>query len=76
MKNKEIAHLFLDVFAVEPLPEGHPFWQMEQVTVTPHLSSLTKNYLPRSFEIFEKNLHTYNNKGNNMINQIDLTRGY
>ncbi|WP_137744793.1 D-2-hydroxyacid dehydrogenase [Robertmurraya siralis] len=76
MKNKEIAHLFLDVFAVEPLPEGHPFWQMDQVTVTPHLSSLTKNYLPRSFEIFEQNLHTYNNKGKNMINQIDLTRGY
>lgn len=76
IKNKEIAHLFLDVFATEPLPEGHSFWKEERVTVSPHLSSLTKKYLPRSFEIFEKNLHTYNNKSDKMINYIDLTRGY
>lgn len=76
LQEKEIAHAFLDVFETEPLPNGHPFWKMENVTVTPHLSSITKNYLPRSFEIFEQNLHTYIKKGNQYINQINLTRGY
>lgn len=76
LEKKVIAHAYLDVFEKEPLAEGHPFWKMENVTVTPHISSITKNYLPRSFEIFEQNLHTYNKKGDNFINKIDLTRGY
>ncbi|WP_223787148.1 NAD(P)-dependent oxidoreductase [Marinicella meishanensis] len=29
----------LDVFAEEPLPAGHPFWQHPRVTLTPHSSS-------------------------------------
>lgn len=76
LKEKEIAHAFLDVFEREPLPKNHPFWQMENVTVSPHLSSITRNYLPRAFEIFEGNLHTYIRKGTNFINLINLTRGY
>ncbi|WP_210367349.1 D-2-hydroxyacid dehydrogenase [Bacillus sp. REN3] len=76
LKEKKIAHAYLDVFSSEPLPEGHPFWTMDNVTVTPHISSLTKNYLPRSFEIFNHNLHTYMNKGNDYLNVINLDRGY
>lgn len=76
LNQREIAHAYLDVFEQEPLTEGHPFWTMENVTVTPHISSITKNYLPRSFEIFEENLHTYIKKGHQYINQINLTRGY
>lgn len=76
LKEKEIAHVYLDVFQEEPLPKGHPFWQMDHVTVTPHLSSITENYLPRAFEIFEENLHTYIKKGNKFINMINLSRGY
>lgn len=76
LKENEIAHAYLDVFQEEPLPKGHPFWQMEEVTVTPHISSITKNYLPRAFEIFAENLHTYIKKGNQFINVINPTRGY
>lgn len=76
MQNQEIAHAYLDVFEQEPLPKGHPFWEMDQVTVTPHLSSITKKYMPRSFEIFKHNLHTYMNKSGEFINLIDPARGY
>jgi glyoxylate/hydroxypyruvate reductase A len=31
----------LDVFRQEPLPESHPFWSHPQVTVSPHVASLT-----------------------------------
>lgn len=37
----QIAEATLDVFAVEPLPAGHPFWSMENVLITPHLASIT-----------------------------------
>lgn len=76
LQERKIAHAYLDVFYTEPLGDAHPFWTMENVTVTPHISSLTKNYMPRSFEIFKDNLHTYIKNGVDYINVIDLDRGY
>ncbi|MCC3359331.1 D-2-hydroxyacid dehydrogenase [Bacillus sp. REN16] len=76
MQSKKILHAVLDVFEQEPLPADHPFWTLENVTVTPHISSKSQYYQPRSFEIFEKNLHIYKQGGNEFINKIDLNRGY
>ncbi|MFB7638661.1 NAD(P)-dependent oxidoreductase [Peribacillus butanolivorans] len=59
LQNREIAHAILDVFDPEPLDKEHPFWRMENVTVTPHLSSKSSEYLPRTFSIFEKNMHEF-----------------
>jgi glyoxylate/hydroxypyruvate reductase A len=41
LQSGQIAEATLDVFAVEPLPAGHPFWNMENVLITPHLASIT-----------------------------------
>jgi phosphoglycerate dehydrogenase-like enzyme len=76
LEKNEIAHAFLDVFEKEPLVKDHPFWKMKNVTVTPHLSSVTQNYLPRSFEIFKHNLKTYLNQTGDYINVIDWKKGY
>ncbi|MEM7525407.1 MAG: glyoxylate/hydroxypyruvate reductase A [Pseudomonadota bacterium] len=37
-----IGRATLDVFAVEPLPEDHPYWRNEQVTITPHIAAETR----------------------------------
>lgn len=37
-----VAHATLDVFRGEPLLPAHPFWHHPQVTVTPHVSALTR----------------------------------
>ena len=36
-----LAGATLDVFRVEPLPPGHPFWQHRKITITPHTSART-----------------------------------
>lgn len=76
IQNGEIAHAILDVFEEEPLPSDHPFWDMEKVSVTPHLSGISPHYLTRALEIFEQNLRTYIKKGTDFKNKIDITRGY
>ncbi|MDZ7921148.1 MAG: glyoxylate/hydroxypyruvate reductase A [Rhodoferax sp.] len=36
-----LAGATLDVFRVEPLPQGHPFWNHPKITITPHTSART-----------------------------------
>ncbi|MGO4391927.1 2-hydroxyacid dehydrogenase [Variovorax sp. M-6] len=38
----QLAGATLDVFDVEPLPAGHPFWSHPKITVTPHGSARTE----------------------------------
>ena len=38
LKNCTIAGAVLDVFHKEPLPSDHPFWEMDNVVITPHCS--------------------------------------
>lgn len=76
VRNGEISHAVLDVFEEEPLPEDHPMWIEENITITPHLSGISPHYVSRALTIFERNLASYRSKGKNVINKIDLDRGY
>lgn len=76
LRKEMIAHAVLDVFQKEPLDRDHPFWEMENVTVTPHLSGVFPEYQPRAFKIFEHNLRVFLNGEGELINKVDLKRGY
>ncbi|OHX14532.1 2-hydroxyacid dehydrogenase [Chromobacterium sphagni] len=41
LNNGHLRCAQLDVFAVEPLPHGHPLWHHPSVTVTPHIAAIT-----------------------------------
>lgn len=75
INDEEIAHAYLDVFVMEPLPKGHPFWRHENITVTPHISSITKAYIPRAMAIFEHNLLCFK-EGGDYQNILDIKKGY
>lgn len=75
-KQKQVSHIYLDVFEKEPLPPEHEFWKLNNITVTPHISSMSKNYLPRAFKILKHNLSTYIKGRHDFWNVVDLDRGY
>lgn len=71
------AAAVLDVFETEPLPSDSPFWKMENVTVSPHISALSGKYVERSLEIFIPNLRAYlDGRTDEMVNRVDPERGY
>src|SRR5699024_9792512 len=72
----EIAHAVLDVTEEEPLPETNPLWNEEKITITPHISGVSPQYVTRARAIFEENLETYLQNGTNFINEINPSRGY
>ncbi len=63
----------LDVFAVEPLPAGHPFWAHPRVTVLPHAAAQTD---PRSAaRVVADNLRALRD-GRPLAHLVDRARGY
>ena len=54
LQEKAIAGAALDVFIEEPLPKNHPFTQLENVVITPHLGWPTDS----GFEGFAENAVT------------------
>jgi len=69
----------LDVVDPEPLPMEHPLWDMENVILTPHISGVSFDHLPETYQkilaICTENLARYAN-GTPLKNRIDLETGY
>ncbi len=73
LESGHLSGACLDVFREEPLPESHPFWSHPQVTVTPHVASLTypRDVAPQ----IVANYHRVR-AGQLPWNIVDLKRGY
>ncbi len=41
LRSGHLAEATLDVFETEPLPNGHPLWNLDNVLITPHVASIT-----------------------------------
>lgn len=68
-----IGHATLDVFRVEPLPEGHPFWTHPRVTVTPHIAADTRAVT--AARVIAENIRR-SEAGEPFLHLVDRTRGY
>ena len=76
LEKEEIAFAVLDVFEEEPLPSDHPFWDMNNVIISPHVSSHSKMYVERSLDIFIPNLKKWLNEDSNPSNLVNMEKGY
>jgi len=75
LRERWIAGAALDVFTREPLPPEHPFWGMENVILTPHISGEPDEYARRVVDVFAENYRRWT-AGDPLRNTVDLERGY
>lgn len=75
LREKKIEAAALDVFVKEPLPEDSPFWELDNVFITPHIGGRTVQASERMWDVFTFNLSKYPDQ-DNLINIIDLSSGY
>ena len=59
LRNRVIAGAGLDVFAEEPLPDGHPFYSMDNVIMTPHMAGFHVGYAADALPVVEENVRRY-----------------
>lgn len=77
LQKKRIAGAALDVFEVEPLPPYHPFYEMENVLLSPHCTDRTRDpdWLDLSMQCFVENFWRYI-RGEELKNVVDKKAGY
>lgn len=75
LTQKRLAGAVLDVFPVEPLPEGSPLWEMPNVLLSAHIAGASGDYFERAAELFAENLRRYL-ADQPLLNLYDPQRGY
>lgn len=75
LSNRRIKGAALDVFDTEPLPEGHPFYQMENLLLSPHCADHTVTWLDDAMRFFINNFERYR-KGEPLLNVVEKHLGY
>lgn len=70
-----VAAAVLDVFEVEPLPATNPLWDLDNVLISPHCSSVYKGWQKASFDLFLDNLNRWT-QGTGLVNIVNPARGY
>ncbi|WP_087972360.1 hydroxyacid dehydrogenase [Oceanobacillus rekensis] len=56
LKNRKFLRAGVDVFSNEPPSSSHPFFEVEQIIVTPHIGGISQEAAKATSEIIVKNL--------------------
>src|SRR6266849_10542119 len=75
LTNDRIKGAALDVFDHEPLPQGHPFYKLENVLLSPHCADHTPDWLDNAMRFFIEQFERFR-KGEPLLNVVDKRLGY
>ena len=77
LKSRKIAGAALDVFSQEPLPADNPFWDLENVIISPHCAALGDGLHERLSRIALHNIELFcKGQKDKMLNIRDYDKGY
>ena len=75
LRGQRIRGAALDVFDQEPLPPDHPFWDCENVLLSPHCADHTATWLEEATAFFVDNFRRFE-RGQPLYNIVDKRAGY
>jgi phosphoglycerate dehydrogenase-like enzyme len=75
LRSRAILGAALDVFDEEPLPAAHPFFDLDNVLLSPHSADRTADHLHDTLRFFEDNLRRFL-AGEPLKNVVDREAGY
>lgn len=75
LAERRIGGAGIDVFAQEPPPAGHPFYALDNVILSPHVSGFIPSYDEKCTDLFAENLRRWLD-GKPLFNLVDRTKGY
>lgn len=75
LRSGHLAGAILDVFAVEPLPQDSPLWDMPNVLISPHSASTSDRENGKITDIFVDNLRRFL-AGEPLRNVLDTNKLY
>ncbi|MCU1287359.1 MAG: D-isomer specific 2-hydroxyacid dehydrogenase, NAD-binding protein [Acidobacteriales bacterium] len=71
----QIAGAGLDVFEHEPLAAESPYWNLNNVLITPHTAAVTEKLWDRHYAQISENLRRYA-AGQPLLSVVDKHKGY
>ena len=75
LKDGALRASYTDVTSPEPLPDGHPDWEIPNLMITPHTSGLQPDYIGKAARRFAENLRRYLD-GQPLHDLVDRAAGY
>jgi phosphoglycerate dehydrogenase-like enzyme len=75
LTKESIGGAALDVTDPEPLPDGHPLWDLERCIITPHTADTMEMIMPLLARRIRDNVARFA-AGEPLIGQVDPTLGY
>ena len=75
LSEKRIKGAALDVFDTEPLPQGHPFYKLENVLLSPHCADHTPDWLDQAMRFFVAQFERFR-QGEPLRNVVNKKLGY
>jgi len=78
LSERRLRGAALDVFGQEPLPTESPFWKLDNVLITPHVSGVTSGFWRRETDLILRNLarHIAGRPLSEWENVVDKHAGY
>lgn len=71
----ELGGAGLDVFETEPLPSGHPLWEMENVIITPHTAGHSPRIAGRHLQVLLDNIERFV-QGRKLRNVVEKSKWF
>ncbi|MEO8097638.1 MAG: D-2-hydroxyacid dehydrogenase [Acidobacteriota bacterium] len=75
LEGGKIGGAALDVFTVEPLPAGHPFYRLQNVLLSPHTADHVQDFVHLAVECFLDNMKRFRSN-EPLQNVVDKSAGY